>query len=444
MINLSTIYAGQANESDKVRYSKPSDPSEIRPIVVMNLTKRCNLRCIHCYSNSNTEKADGELTTEQVITVLEDLAAYGVKHVLFSGGEPLTRGDIFELAHHAKSLGLRVTLSTNGTLITPRIAHKISDAGFAYVGISFDGLGAVNDHFRGAEGAFVQARRGLHHLIPFGVRVGLRLTLTRHTVDNLDDVLKFVEDEPIRRACFYHLAYSGRGGEIRPYDLSLPKRREALDKLCRAALNFAERGLEKEILTVDNHSDGPYVFLKLLHENPVRAQEVLKILTRHGGAVTSSGVGLAEIDWNGKVHPDQFSMFRTIGDVTVTPFSKIWSDPPDPFHQGLRNRLKLLKGRCSGCKFLGMCGGGLRARAEMAHGDPWESDPACLLTDDEIRPAAPQACPYREGPGALLCTADGLMVPSIEDRQRYCEGDFTACPYATGADLMSLMKGPSR
>lgn len=384
MINISTLYAGQDNESDAVRYSKPSDPKDIRPIVVLNLTRRCNLRCLHCYSNSDGNRAPAELTTEEITALLDDLADYGVKFVLFSGGEPLTRPDIFDLARHAVRRGLRVTLSTNGTLISPTTANKIAGAGFSYVGISFDGLGAVNDFFRGAVGAFEQARRGMYNLKPLGVRVGLRLTLTKHTVDDLDNVLRFVEEEPISRACFYHLAYAGRGDAIRPDDLPVWKRRAAIDKLCDAARRFADEDLGKEILTVDNHSDGPYIYLKLLRENPVRAAAVKERLDRHGGARTSSGVGLAEIDWEGRVHADQFSFHRTFGNIRTKPFSEIWSRPEDPHHRQLRDRLVHLKDRCAACRFKTMCGGGLRSRAEAAEGDPWAPDPSCLLVDREI------------------------------------------------------------
>ncbi len=384
MINISTLYAGTSNESDAVRYAKPKDPAAIRPIVVMNLTRRCNLRCIHCYSDSNTQLGPNELTTAEVIAVLKDMAEYGVKFVLFSGGEPLTRPDIFELAATAVRLGLRVTLSTNGTLITANVAKKIADAGFSYVGVSFDGLGAVNDFFRGAPGAFEMAKRGVRHLAEMNVRVGLRLTLTKHTVADLDNVLHFVGEEPIGRACFYHLAYAGRGSHIRPDDLPLQQRRSAIDKLCHAAWFFADNHLEKELLTVDNHSDGPYIYLKLLGANHGRSEKIHEMLERHGGARTSSGVGIGEIDWSGNVHPDQFSMHRTFGNVRNKPFSEIWAHPTDAYHIELRDRLLHLTGRCSACRFKTMCGGGLRSRAEAATGDPWGSDPACILTDDEI------------------------------------------------------------
>ena len=384
MINISTLYAGQINDSDAIRYDKPSDPKSIRPIVVMNLTRRCNLKCLHCYSDSDGQRAPGELTTREITEVLDDLADYGVKHVLFSGGEPLTRGDIFELARHASDRKLRVTLSTNGTLITPKIARKIAEAGFSYVGVSFDGLGPVNDVFRGAPGAFEQARKGMYNLLPFGVRVGLRLTLTRHTLADLDNVLRFVEDEPIGRACFYHLAYAGRGDDIRPDELTVEARRAAIAALCRTALSFADRDLRKEILTVDNHSDGPFLYLKLRSENSPRAEEVRERLERHGGARTSSGVGIGEIDWQGRVHPDQFSMRRTIGNIRIKPFSEIWSNPEDSYHRQLQDRLSHLKGRCVACRFKNMCGGGLRSRAEAATADPWAPDPSCLLTDEEI------------------------------------------------------------
>ena len=117
---------------------------------------------------------------------------------------------------------------------------------------------------------------------------------------------------------------------------------------------------------------------------PVRAAAVKERLERHGGARPSSGVGLAEIDWEGRVHADQFSFQRTIGNIRTKPFSEIWSNPEDLYHRQLRDRLVHLKGRCASCRFKTMCGGGLRSRAEAATGDPSAPDPACLQTDEEI------------------------------------------------------------
>lgn len=390
MINLTTLYAGSPCASDDVRYHKPADTRDVRPVVVLNLTRACNLKCIHCYTNSDAHRDPDELRTDEVKLLLEDLAAFGVRHVLFSGGEPLTRSDLFDLAAYARELKMRVTLSTNGTLISDRIADRIAQAGFAYVGISFDGVEEVHDSFRGVLGAFGRSASGLRAFAERGVRVGLRLTLTRRTVTCLDRVLDFIDRSPVQRACFYHLAYAGRGKNIQSEDLTRTQRRRTIDRLCAAAAEFAAKGRNLELLTVDNHSDGPYLYLKLLGENPVRAEAIQERLLRHGGARTSSGIGMAAIDWLGNVHPDQFSFERTLGNIRERPFSDIWSAQNSLYQQQLHDRAAHIQGRCASCRFLPMCGGGLRARAEAAGGSTeltareWDSDPACLLTDSEI------------------------------------------------------------
>ncbi len=394
MINLSRLYCGVASGSDGLRYGhgRPADPASLRPrsaaerrpIVVWNVTRTCNLRCVHCYTDSAARAYAGELTTADGFYLLRDLADFQVPAVLFSGGEPLVRRDLFELVAYARSLGLRATLSTNGTLITPDAARRIKAAGFTYVGISLDGIGRVNDRFRGVTGAFAKALNAFRHCRQVGQRVGLRLTLTRHNAGNLHAIFDLVEREGIDRVCFYHLVYSGRGRSLRGDDLSLAETRAAMDVILERTADLHGRGLPKEILTVDNHADGPYAYLRLRREGSPRAQEVLALLQWNGGGMYSSGVGIGNVDTTGRVHADQFWSHRSFGSVRERPFSAIWTDTSDPLMAGLKARRPLLKGRCRRCRFLDACGGALRVRADLVYGDPWAPDPACYLTDEEI------------------------------------------------------------
>jgi len=413
MIDVSVLYGGIETPSTPHRYGRAItqiDPpphqrmavaksaAERRPIVVWNLTRTCNLNCVHCYTCSAAKKYPNELTTEQCKTVLNDLAEFKVPAVLFSGGEPLVREDVFELAAHARDRGLHVVLSTNGTLIDAEKARRLAELKFAYVGISLDSANpAVHDEFRGLKGAFDRALRGFHHCVEAGQKVGLRLTLTPHTCQNLDQIFDLIEREGINRACFYHLCPAGRGKNL--LALMPHEARQAIDTIFDRSLDLARRNKQVEILTVDNHCDGPYLYLRMKRQNHPRAEQVLEMLKWNGGGRYSSGVGIANIDFLGEVHADQFSMYRSFGNVKNRRFSDIWRDLSNPIMAGLKDRLPLLKGRCAACQFKEICGGALRARAEISTGDPWESDPACYLTDEEIglkKPAAPACSEARQ------------------------------------------------
>jgi len=399
MINISKIYASHSTTGDPLRYGHQhqgqvghshhfkghqtaKSASERRPVVVWNISKRCNLKCIHCYTNSDCNLAPDELSFAEGQALMQDLADFKIPALLFSGGEPLMRPDVFDLAAYAVKCGLRPVLSTNGTLITPPVAQKIKDIGFIYAGISLDGIGSTNDHFRGVTGAFGKAMDGFRNCLAVGQRVGLRLTLTRQNVRDLDQIFDFLLEEKIPRACFYHLVYSGRGKS--EDDLTHQESRQALDVICRRTRAAIESGVDLDILTVDNHVDGPYIYLKLLQEDPAKAEEMRKLLEWNGGGAFSTGVGIGDIDWAGNVHPDQFWQDKTFGNVRARKFSEIWLDTSDELMAGLKNRLPLLKGKCANCRFLKMCGGSLRVRAFRVYDDPWMPDPACYLTDTEI------------------------------------------------------------
>lgn len=415
MIDLSVLYCGLETPSTPHRYGRAItqiDPpthqrmalaraaGERRPIVVWNLTRTCNLKCVHCYTSSEACKYEGELTTDQCRHVLDDLAAFKVPAVLFSGGEPMVRPDLFELIAYARGLGLHVVVSTNGTLITEQIARQFVKNKLAYVGISLDSADpAVHDAFRGMPGAFHRTMRGFHYCVQAGQKVGLRLTLTRQTVQDLDRIFDFIEEQQINRACFYHLCPAGRGSALSA--LTREQSRKAMDTILHRTHSLIRRGRRVEILTVDNHCDGPYLYMKMQQENHPRAQQVMDMLTWNGGARYSSGVGIANIDFFGNIHADQFSMYRTFGNVRDRRFSDIWMDTSDPIMAGLKDRLPLLEGRCGSCRFKNICGGSLRARAEAVTGNPWASDPGCYLTDEECGVASDQPSRANDGSGPV-------------------------------------------
>lgn len=394
MINVSKLYCDQITPGDWLRYGiagseksgeiVPKTAAQRKPIVIWNITSRCNLKCVHCYNDSGANVKSNEPTMQEAKAVLDDLAAFGVPSVLFSGGEPLTRPDLFDLIGYAVDQGLRTVISTNGTLITADKARQIKDIGVSYVGISLDGIGKVNDQFRGVEGAFDDAVAGIRNCMAAGVRVGLRLTLTQHNAQDIDRLFDFFEAEGIERACFYHLVPAGRGQDMFADDLTHAQSRAAMDTILARTKALKDAGKSTDILTVDNHVDGVYLYLKLLKANPEKAAEVWKLLTWNGGGLSSSGIGIGSIDFNGKVHANQFWGHYDLGDIHEKPFSEIWSNNDEPLLKGLRNRRDYVKGRCRLCKFFPACGGSLRVRADLTCNDPWAPDPACYLTDEEI------------------------------------------------------------
>ncbi|TES87572.1 MAG: radical SAM protein [Dehalococcoidia bacterium] len=379
MISITRLLCDAVGPGDHLRYEK-KDVS--RPVVVWNCTRQCNLSCIHCYANADSQRSPEEMDTTAGKVFISDLADFGVPVILFSGGEPLLRKDLFPLASLARELGIRVALSTNGTLITDQVAREIKEIDFAEVGISLDGIGTNNDHFRGRDGAFEAALAGIRNCVARGLRVSLRLTITRFNYQEIPAIFRLVEAEGIDRVCFYHLAYSGRGGNLQKEDITHAQTRSVVDTICEHTLDLYRRGLSKEILTVGNHADGVYLYLKLREYDPQRADRALKLLQANGG--NNSGIKIGAVDDRGNVHPDQFWWHYSLGNVRQRKFGDIWTDTSEPLLMGLKNRKSLLKGRCARCQYLDLCNGSLRVRAEAVFGDVWAEDPACYLTDTEI------------------------------------------------------------
>ena len=387
MINLTKLLCGADQPADALRYGEgpgaPAKSSLRKPVVVWNITRRCNLRCVHCYSDSTSQHYPGELTLDESVRLIDDLAKYQVPALLLSGGEPMIHPQFFELASYAVSRGIRVTVSTNGTRIDSSAAARLKDLGITYVGISLDGIGEVHDQFRGRTGAFQKAVEAFRHCRGAGQKVGLRLTLTRQTVGQLSEILNFIEDEEIPRVCFYHLVSSGRGADLGLLPPS--EARAALRMIGDAVIRWSRAGVTREVLTVDQPADGAFFWMMARRRDPERAAEIWKLLEWNGGGRHSSGLGISNIDSQGNVHPDQFWQTYTLGNVKKQKFSTIWENGQnDPLLSGLRDRLPRLEGRCGECRFQEVCGGGFRVRAFHKYGNPWAEDPGCYLRDYEI------------------------------------------------------------
>jgi 12,18-didecarboxysiroheme deacetylase len=392
MIGISKLYCGAVEPSDALRYGRHSGklPSHLlqfsedkKPVVVWNMTRRCNLKCVHCYAQAVDEHGTDEISTAQAKTMIDDLAAYGAPVMLFSGGEPLVRKDLVELAKHATSKGMRAVISTNGTLITKEKAKELKEVGLSYVGISLDGSEAVHDKFRAVPGSYKKALQGVANCQAEGLKVGLRFTVNKRNAGEVPHLFKLIKELEVPRICFYHLVYSGRGSDLIKEDLDHAETRALVDLIMDETRALHEAGHPKEVLTVDNHADGPYLYYRLKREDPERAERVMELLQFNEG--NSSGRGIGCISWDGSVHPDQFWRQHVFGNVLERPFSQIWDDPNIELLHKLKDKKQYVGGRCATCRYLNICGGNFRARAEAWYGDLWAQDPACYLTDEEIR-----------------------------------------------------------
>ncbi len=391
MIGISKLYCGAVEPSDAIRYGRMSSslPAHLlqfsvdkKPVVVWNMTRRCNLKCIHCYAHARDHAESNELSTAEGKTLIDDLASFGSPVILFSGGEPLVRNDLLELADYAVQKGMRAVVSTNGTLITRSMAKNLKAVGLSYVGISLDGMESVNDRFRGVNGAFQAAMRGIRNSQDAGIKVGLRFTINKYNSDEIKNIFQLLETMSIPRACFYHLVYAGRGSKMIEEDLTHEETRAVVDLILNETKRLHDSGNPKEILTVDNHADGPYLYMRLLREIPERAMDVLDLLKMNEG--NSSGRGIGCVSWDGEIHADQFWRHYSFGNIRNRSFSEIWTDISNPLMMKLKDKKRHVKGRCASCCWLDICGGNFRVRAEAVTGDVWAPDPACYLTEAEI------------------------------------------------------------
>lgn len=352
------------------------------PVVIWNLIRRCNLTCQHCYSISADRDFPGELSTSEVFAVMDDLRAFGVPVLILSGGEPLLRADIFDIAARAKTLGFYVGLSSNGTLIDAGMAARLAELGLDYLGVSLDGMAATHDRFRRLEGGFARAAAGIRLARDAGMKVGVRYTLTEDNAADLPALLQWVDDENIDKFYFSHLNYAGRGNKHRDSDARHARTRWAMDLLIDACLRHLRAGQAKDFVTGNNDADAVYLLRWAQTHYPEQAEALRQRLLAWGG--NASGVNVANIDNLGNVHPDTMWWDIQLGNVRERPFSQIWPDVSHPLMAGLKQRPRPVHGRCGACPHLAICNGNTRVRAWALTGDFWAADPACYLSDAEL------------------------------------------------------------
>lgn len=378
---ISTMMAG--SDKKEIRQEYLAYSPVIRPVIFWNLTGRCNLSCMHCYNSSGSDQESyTELTTDEAHSFIDDCAGLNVPVILFSGGEPLLRSDLFELATHAKEKRIKTALSTNGTLITQEIAEKIRESGIGYVGISLDGATSkTHDRFRNCQGAFDPAIRAFSYCNDAKIRCGVRVTLTKANYHELKDLIDLSLTIGACRFCLYWLVPSGRGtGSYVNLQLSASEVFSALDLLHEYASKTDPSVIE--FLTVDGPQDAICLLSLMEQKNSPDLPDARSLIASMKGGC-SAGIRVASVTQHGDVYPCQFAQIPEchVGSIRTRKFSELWNDKDNPVLKRFRNKKEMLKGRCASCSYLDLCGGGCRVRAFFQKKDFSDDDPFCFIKD---------------------------------------------------------------
>ncbi len=347
-------------------------------IAIWNFTNRCNLACRHCYSYADPNQEDF-LSTDFILAQIPRLKAGGIKFVIFSGGEPLIRKDIFQIAEAMRNEGIVTYLSTNGLYITPKNVDRII-ATFNYIGISIDGIEAVHDDFRGLPGAYRKSLDAIALIQKHGGNAGIRFTLTKETEESFYPIFDLAEQIGVDKIYISHLVYSGRGLENLKIDITPEARREYVNFMIDKAFAYHEAGRGIDIVTGNMEMDAVLFLRRFAERYPQLKEEMARRLKNWGG--NSAGRKLVNIDWMGRVKPDPFFP-EYIGDMTQKPFDALWLDEENNLLKRLREHPRRLGGKCADCGVVDICNGGSRSRAWAMSGDLWAEDPSCYLTEDE-------------------------------------------------------------
>jgi len=326
-------------------------------ILAWELTRACNLNCVHCRASATNTPGPDELSTMEGRTLLKDLSAGGTRLVILSGGEALVRPDVFELASYGTSLGLRMTLATNGSLVTPDVAVKMKDAGIARVSVSIDGVTPdIHDAFRGMPGAFEGAISGIRTLVDAGVPVQVNTTVAAANIAQMKRFPEFLKGLGVMAWHVFFLVPTGRGEHVEP--AKVRQYREMLEDF---------HATSKSASMECKATCAPQYY-RMLEE-------------REGSSPTKgclAGTGFGFVSSSGTVQPCGFLQIDC-GNIRKQPISEIWSG--SELLSGLRD-VAGLKGKCGSCGFVSVCGG-CRARAYEVHGDPCEGDPICWYPEQK-------------------------------------------------------------
>ncbi len=343
-------------------------------ILIWNFTNRCNLSCLHCYSKASLESND-TLTTKKIFETIPKLKKAGIKFVIFSGGEPLTRRDIFDIAKAFRDEGISTYLSTNGLYIHKSNVKKIIDT-FGYIGISIDGEREIHDRFRGLAGSYDMSLKAIDLIHENEGRVGIRFTITKETKDSLSHIFSLAEEKGIDKIYISHLVYSGRGLDNLKMDIDKEERRKSVEFIIDKAFKYYKEGVDIDIVTGNMEMDAILFLERFSKEYPDKRDALLAKLKKWGG--NSAGRNLVNINSEGDVKPDPFFPVK-VGNIFERDFDKIWQDENNELLRKLRKFPRDLKGKCENCPFLEICNGGSRPRAWAISGDLWQEDPSCYI-----------------------------------------------------------------
>lgn len=344
-------------------------------LIFWELTKQCNLQCQHCRAEADESIFSGEMDTAGVKSVIDDIVADYNPILVLTGGEPLYRKDIFEIASYSTGKGLRTALATNGTLINSDIAAKIKASGISRVSISIDGKNAEShDGFRGIPGSFDDALRGAAELKRAGVEFQFNTTISRRNVDEIDEILRLSEERGAAALHIFMLVPVGCGVEIAETEMiSKEKYEEVLEW-------FYERSKETELefkATCAPH------YYRIIRQKAKEEGRRITFETDGMAAMTRgclAGTGVCFISHRGDVQPCGYLPILA-GNVLEKPFKEIWEES-DIFNS-LRN-LNNLKGKCGSCEFRGFCAG-CRARAYYTYDDCMAEEPYCVYIPEKAR-----------------------------------------------------------
>ncbi|NPA12499.1 MAG: radical SAM protein [Aquificae bacterium] len=357
------------------QYIKKSLKGEkVRPfpgvILIWNLTNVCNLFCQHCYSAANTVRT-GELSIEEIKAQIPYLKKANVKYLILSGGEPLLREDLFDIAKLFNENGFITTLSTNGLLITEDNIDQIKE-NFSYVGISIDGDEETHDRFRGMKGAFRRSMEAIRLVRDAGIKVGMRFTITSETYKSIPFIFKLAEEENIPKLYFSHLVYSGRGRNLTQAEKE--EYRKIVEDIIDKGFEYVEKGIDIDIVTGNNEADAVILYHKFKERYPEKADILYQNLKTWGG--NQAGVRIADIDYRGNVKPDTYFPLK-LGNIKEKDFYQIWNS--NGILSKLRQHPRPVKGKCENCQFLDICNGNSRSRAYAVYGDYFAEDPECYI-----------------------------------------------------------------
>ena len=350
-------------------------------IMIWNFTNRCNLLCHHCYSKADANGTD-TLSLEMIQDTIPKMKNAGVKFVIFSGGEPLIRKDIFDIASAFKEAGIMTYLSTNGMYINDKNAQQIVDT-FNYIGVSIDGTEEVHDYFRAQKGSYKKAIEGIKHIQSAGGNAGIRFTLTKETKDSFYAMFDLVEELGANKLYISHLVYSGRGLDNLKIDITKEERRKYVEFIIDKAFEYYKDGKDIDLVTGNMEMDSILLLQRFEKEYPDFVEDLTTKLKAWGG--NSAGSRLGNMDWEGNIKPDPFFPI-TVGNYLENDFDDIWLEKiENNTLSRLRESPRNIGGRCSSCKYIDICNGGSRSRANAIYDDLWAEDPSCYLSDEEIK-----------------------------------------------------------